>query len=119
MLIPDYDPDIYFFKNSIGVETSGSYVVASGSVSLNLDVLDRTVNHNTQLGTSLTQLTIGTRDIPLPIHTKVIPIDQALADSFWAQNERAMIRVKRSNLEKALTDYATNKQAGIASGKLN
>ena len=67
----------------------------------------------------MTQLTIGTIDIPLPIHTKVIPIDQALADSLWAENERTMIRVKRSNLERALTDYATNKQAGIASGKLN
>ena len=114
-MIPIYN----FFKNSIGVEASGSYGVASGSVSLNLDVLDSTVSHSTQLGASLTKLTIGTIDIPLPIHTKVIPIDQALADSLWPQNERTVMRLKRSNLEKALTDYATNKQAVIASGKLN
>ena len=116
-----HDPDnfITFFKNSIGVEASGGGIIVSGSVSLNLDVLDRTVNHNTQLGTSMTHLTIGTIDVPLPIHTKIIPIDEALADSLWPQNERTVIREKRNNLERALTDYAKNKLAGIASGKLN
>jgi hypothetical protein len=112
-----YDLNNYYFKNSNGVTASGNYGVASGSVSLNLDVLDSTVSHNTQLGSSMTQLTIGTIDIPLPIHTKVIPIDQALADSLWAQNERTVIQLKRGNLERALRDYATNKQAQIAPGK--
>jgi hypothetical protein len=116
-LIPVYDIDNYFFKNSIGVAASGSYGAASGSVSLDLDVLDSTVSHNTQLGSSMTQFTIGTIEIPLPIHTKVIPIDQALADSLWAENERTVIRLKRGNLERALRDYATNKQAQIAPGK--
>ena len=101
------------------MEASGGGIKVSGSVSLNLDVLDRTVNHNTQLGTSMTHLTIGTIDVPLPIHTKIIPIDEALADSLWPQNERTIIREKRNNLERALTDYAKNKIAGIASGKLN
>ena len=109
---------LFIFKNSNGVSAEASSGVVSGSVSLNFDVLDHTVNHNTNLGTSLTSLTVGTEQIPLPIHTKVIPIDQALSDSLWAENERSSIRQKRTNLERALRDYASNKQAQIAPGKV-
>ena len=107
---------IYFIQNTNGLSAAGSNGVASGSIDLNLDVLESTVNHQTTLGRSLTVLTIGTVDVPLPIHTQVIPIDQALADSFWAVGERTSIQQKRTNLERALEEYASIKQAQIAPG---
>ena len=99
------------------MSAAGSYGAVSGSISLDLDVLESTVNHRTTLGSSLTVLTIGSVDVPLPIHTQVIPINQSLADSFWSVGERPSIQRKRANLERALREYASIKQARIAPGK--
>ena len=90
----------------------------TGSIALSIGVLDSTVSHSTTLGSSLTELTIGTVDAPLPIHTKVILIDQALADNFWAVGERTSIQQKRTNLERALREYASIKHAQIAPGNV-
>lgn len=95
----------------------GEFGGVSGSVSLDINTLDQTVNENTNIGTSLTKFTIGTDDVPLPIYTKVVTIDEAMADTFWDESERSTISQKRVHLEKALTDYATNKQAHISDGK--
>ena len=102
------------------MNVEGSNGIVTGSVSLNLNILDSTVSHSTQLGSSLTELTIGSVDVPLPIHTKVIPIDQAFADNLWSQSERTSYSIasKRTNIERALRDYANNKQAQIAPGKV-
>ena len=106
------------FQNTNGLSVGGSNGIVSGSIALNLSVLDSTVSHSTQLGSSLTDLTIGTVDVPWPIHVKVIPIDRALADSLWSVNERSSIGQKRTHLERALRDYAMNKQAQIAPGNV-
>ena len=68
---------------------------------------------STQLGS---KFTIGSVDVPLPIHVKVIPIDRAFADSLWSINEQPSIGQKRTHLERALRDYAVNKNAQIAPG---
>ena len=101
----------------MGVSVSGGYGGASASVSLDINALDESVDQNTQIGKSLKEFTIGSEDVPLPIHTKLVTIDEAMADSFWTDSERSMINQKRVHLEKALTDYAANKRAGIASGR--
>ena len=88
----------------------------SGSIALDLSVLDSTVSQSTQLGSSLTEFTIGSVDVPLPIHVKVIPIDRAFADSLWSINEQPSIGQKRTHLERALRDYAMNKNAQISPG---
>ena len=92
----------------------GSSGGASGSVSLDVDLLDQLVSENTRLGDSLTEFMIGSEAVPLPIHTKVVPIIDALDDNLWAQNERASIQQKRTHLDKALREYATNIGAQIA-----
>ena len=98
------------------MSAGGGYGGASGSVSLDINKLDESVNSNTNIGSSLTHFTIGTVDVPLPIHVKIAPIDQTLTDTFWDQNERSVIRQKKTHMAKALTDYAENKRARIAAG---
>ena len=94
----------------------GSYGGASGSISLDINALDRSVNQNTQIGQSLTEITIGSESVPLPIHTKVVPILQALADNLWNASERTSIRQKKTHLRRALQGYASYKRAMIARG---
>ena len=94
----------------------GSYGGASGSISLDINALDRSVNQNTQIGQSLTEITIGSESVPLPIHTKVVPILQALADNLWNASERTSIRQKKTHLRRALQRYASYKRAMIAQG---
>ena len=59
---------------------------------------------------------IGSEAEPFPIHTRVVPIIEALDDNLWAQNERASIQQKRTHMDRALRDYATNRRAQIAAG---
>ena len=70
-----------FFKNSGGVTAEGRYGGASGSISLNIDSLDQVVNENTRIGDSLTEFMIGSEAEPFPIHTRVVPIIEALDDN--------------------------------------
>lgn len=102
------------------MSAGGSYLGASGSLSLDIKTLDENVDENTQIGESLMSFTIGSADVPLPIHTKVVPIIEAMGNSFWDTNERDTygISQKRTHMDKALTDYATNKQARINAGML-
>lgn len=101
------------------MKAGGGYGGASASVSLDITALDQSVNENTNIGTSLREFTIGTDEVPLPIHTKVVTIDEAMADTFWEESERSTMRQKKIHLEKALTDYAANKRAHVNKGKSN
>ena len=94
----------------------GCYGRGTGSISLDINALDQSVNQNTQIGESLTEFTIGSESFPLPIHTKVVPIVEALADNLWNANEWTSIRQKRTHLRRALQNYATYKRAAIAQG---
>ena len=106
-----------FHQNSVGVKTDANYGVGSASVSIDVDTLDETVNENTVIGESMRRFTIGSREVPYPIHTKQVPIIEALADIFWDNSERNMIHQKKVHLDKALTDYATNKGAVVRDGR--
>ena len=94
----------------------GTYGGRSGSFSLDINVLDRSVNQNTQIGQSLTEFTIGSESVPLPTHTKVVPIFEALVDNLWDASERTRIRQKKTHLHRALQGYASYKRAVIAPG---
>ena len=105
-------------QNSVGVSASGSFGGASASLNLDINTLSESVDKNTRIGNSLVQLTIGSNEVPLPIHVKLVTIDNALTSSLWGASERSEINQKKTHLIKALTDYATNKGAGIAAGRL-
>lgn len=105
-----------FAQDSASVSAGVSYSGASGSVSLDISVLDRSVNTNTHIGSSLIEITIGTDAQPVPIWTKIVPIVQVLDDRLWASNERNIIQQKKAHLDRALREYATNKNAEIAQG---
>ena len=105
-------------SNSRGANVGISYnqTGAGYAVSLSSAVLDSRVNYNTQIGTSFMELTIGTPENQLPIHITAVPIHRALNDNLWAVNDRTSIQQKRSNLQRALEEYARNKQAQIVPG---
>lgn len=85
-------------------------------VSLSLAELNRRVNSNTHIGRHLMNVMIGTPDYPLPLHITAVPIHQALNDNLWTSNDLTSIQQKRSNLQRALEDYASNKRAQIFPG---
>lgn len=94
----------------------GGYGGVSGSISLNIDTLDESINVNTKIGESFTSYDIGTEEIPAPIKIKLVAIDEAMASSFWDDSERSEINRKRTHLCRALFNYANNKGARIAKG---
>ena len=98
------------------MSAEGGYGGASASLSLDVNVLDETVNENTNIGESLTEFTIGSEHVPLPIHVKVVPIIEAMAETLWDTSEIPEVRQKKTHLEKALTDYAENKRAHVSDG---
>ena len=65
---------------------------------------------------SYTTSTVGSAAVPMPIHIKIVPISDALANNLWNTSERAMIGQKKTHLTRALRDYAENKNAQIATG---
>ena len=69
-----------------------------------------------EIGHSITNFTIGNESVPVPVHTKVIPIVEALADNLWDANEGTSICQKKTHILRALQDYASNKNAVIAPG---
>ena len=93
-----------------------SFGEGSGTISCDIDTLDQSVNTSTKIGHSLTNFTIGNESVPLPVHTKVIPIVEALADNLWDASERTSIREKKTHILRALQDYASNKNTVIAPG---
>lgn len=107
-------------QNRLGISTDVSASL-KGYVSLDINVLDHTVNQmqNTNIGRHFTRYTIGSEEVPLPIHTELVPIIEALADELWNEDERPMIQQKKRHLNMALQDYARNKQAQIAGGKFS
>ena len=81
--------------------------------------LNQNINQNTKLGKSVIKFTIGSRDVPLPIHLELVPITKAL-DKIWWGNltewKRDKIDQKQRNLAKALKDYPRNVHAKINKG---
>ncbi len=55
--------------------------------------------------------TIGTQEVPLPIHVKVVPISIALNYHIWDEASLTVIRRKLVHMKKALLDYPENKRA--------
>ena len=105
-------------QNSAGVTIGGDYSGVSGSISLNIETLDKTVDTNTRIGESLTQFKIGSEDVPMPIKIQLVTIDKVMASSFWDDSEWSEINQKRTHLHRALLNYAANKEAHIADGRL-
>lgn len=95
---------------------SGSYGRASGSVSVDINTLNQRVNENTNFRTNTQEFTIGSQNVPLPIHIKIVPISIALSDKLWSSPSLRVIRLKKANMIKALNDYAANRQARIDAG---
>lgn len=107
---------LFQIKSSRGVTAGVSIGGASGSLSLSIDRLDESVNENTEIGESLMEFTIGSREEPSPIYTKVVMMNETLVDGLWAANEMSTIRLKKMNLETALRNYTIHKGAQIAAG---
>ena len=62
-------------------------------------------------------INIGTQQVPLPLHVKVVPISIALNDHLWDEASLTVIRRKKVHMKKALVDYPANKRARTGAGK--
>ena len=96
---------------SAGGSVGYSGVLASGSVSVNVDTLNERVTTNSMFGSELNTLTIGTMEIPLPIKMRLRPIYEALDEEYWtnlpagATYESLSIKKKMANLQMAFVEY--------------
>lgn len=107
-----------YVQDSGGVSAGGSYLGATGMVSVDVALLNQAINERTQIGENMEGAMIGSREVPLPIRIKVAMLNETLVDNLWAVNERVSIQQKKIFLETALRDYATNKEAQIAAGMI-
>ena len=73
----------FLYQNQAGVSAEAGYGGVSAKLSLDINILDKTVNENTNIGESLTEVVVGTESVPLPIHLKVVPIVEAMAKTLW------------------------------------
>jgi len=95
--------------------------VASGSVSIDINVLNEQVSQSTEFGSKQTTFNIGTEDIPLPIKMKMKPIYRALEQVYWgnlpggATYSSLRIATKKTHLEKAFSDYKSSR-GSLSSG---
>ncbi|XP_064404273.1 uncharacterized protein LOC135349653 isoform X2 [Halichondria panicea] len=100
-------------QDSNAISVSGSYGRGSGSVSIDINTLNQRVNQNTRFGRQMQLINIGTQQVPLPLHVKVVPISIALNDHLWDEASLTVIRRKKVHMKKALVDYPANKRARI------
>ena len=64
------------------------------SVSLSSSEFNSRVNFNTQLGDSLTEITIGSQIELGPTYISAVPIHRALEDNLWAVHESRQVYTK-------------------------
>ena len=86
---------------------------------VDIDDLNENINHNTRLGVSLRNFTIGSKAVPLPIHLEVKPITIVLSEKCWRDNswKEKGVSQKADNLKRALQDYPSITNARINPGK--
>ena len=105
-------------QNEAGVSVSGSYGGGSASVSVDLSILSTSVSETSEVGESLTEFTIGSEAVPLPINTKIVLITEALSyNTLWSNDDWPTVSQKKTNLGRALQEYPENKAARIGEGK--
>ena len=110
---------ISFCQNSLRTSVGGRYGAFRASASFSMKNLNENINHNTKLGKSLIKFTIGSRNVPLPIHIKLMPITKALDRIWWggfSGLRRDKINLKQKNLAKAVKDYPRYVRAKINKG---
>lgn len=96
--------------------------VASGSVEVSIDVLNNMASSSSVFGSKLTTLSIGTKEIPLPITLELEPIYTALEKIHWKNLPKGKsykslsISQKKANLEMAFENYP-DEVGRILSGK--
>lgn len=101
----------------MSTSVGGGYGGATASVGLSLRDVNENIDQVASLGTSRRHFTIGSREVPLPIHLKLIPITKALDKIWWGGRRRKKIAKKQRNLAKALRDYPRNVNASINEGR--
>ena len=108
----------FFFQNSLSTSVGGGYGGATASVGFSIKDVNQNINQLANSRTSQQRFTIGSREVPLPIHLKLIPITKALDKIWWGARgwRRKRIAKKQRNLAKALRDYPRNVNASINEG---
>ena len=69
--------------------------------------LNENIDENTKLGKKMTEFTIGSKAVPLPIHIELELLTKALDRNWWEEScwRNNNIDKKQQNLMKALKEY--------------
>ena len=70
--------------------------------------LNENIDQNTKLGKKMTQFTIGSKAVPLPIHLELELLTKTLDENWWggeSQWKKDKIDRKQQNLMRALKEY--------------
>ena len=98
------------------MDFSGGYAGASIGATFDIGSLQDSIDSSTEIGEKKETAIIGSVDVPLPIsYTELTPITDVMVATLWG-DEWNSIKVKASNMERALPEYPANKRASINDG---
>lgn len=110
------------------MEVGGSYAGFSASVAMDFDKFKQSSTFSQNYGSHQYTLQSGSDSLPEPISLKLKTIDLALDPIYWqrydelvasgicASDDQQHLQTRKSNLERALTEYAAYKMAPTPSG---
>lgn len=115
-------------QGGFGMEVGGSYAGFSASVAMDFDKFKQSSTFSQNYGSHQYTLQSGSDSLPEPISLKLKTIDLALDPIYWqrydelvasgicASDDQQHLQTRKSNLERALTEYAAYKMAPTPSG---
>ncbi|XP_065931307.1 uncharacterized protein [Magallana gigas] len=110
-------------SGGFGMEVGGSYAGFSASVGMDFDKFKQSDTFRQNYGSHQYTLQSGSDSLPEPISLKLETIDLALDPIYWqrydelvasgicASDDQQHLQTRKSNLERALTEYAAYKMA--------
>ena len=92
-------------QNQFSTSVGGGYKGVSARAGFSIKTLNENIDQKTNLGKKITEFTIGSQVIPLPIHLDLRLITEALDKIWWRGGNEWSRKKKQKNLMKALKGY--------------
>ena len=118
----------YIFQVGVSVSVSGGYGGATGSVSVDVNKFEESEQTNKEFGEQQLIYNIGGDDLPEPIQTELMGIEETLQPKFWSNLDElttkpACSRMSKTklgkflkNMRKAIKEYPGRKGVKRATG---
>lgn len=95
----------FYSQNQFSTSVGGGYKGVNANLGFSIKTINENIDQKTNLGEEIGRSTIGSPDIPLPIHLDLRLITEALDKVWWRGGEEWSRIKKQKNLMRALKRY--------------